>query len=334
MFNFFGNIDRKEPPTKLYETLGLTTKASPVDIKRAYRALAKKHHPDKGGTDEMFKSITAAYEVLSNEGKRRQYDTQGDQMSPTSNDLFSAMFARAPPRIKPVSVEVLISLEDIVRGHRQSVPYETVRNCVPCTGKGGSDIQACATCRGKGVYIQLKQIGPGMVQQVHTTCAACKGKGTKIHHICSSCKGVAHLTIHTSVDVTIPPNTPHGTMFTIQGKGHEVDGQFGDVIVTVVFRKHTIFTPSGNELHMTQTIDIVQALCGYSFQILHLNGTTVTVQSSSKCIQPGSTQIVPGLGMTPKHSLHITYSVVLPITFAAGKKEQLVHLLNSTIHTV
>ena len=327
MFNFFGNMD-KEQPTELYETLGLSTNASSQEIKRAYRALAMTHHPDKGGATERFKSITAAYEILSNEDKRRQYDTQSDQVPSNMNDLFASMFARAPTSIKPVAIEVPISLEDIFRGCKQSVTYESIRNCVSCAGHGGTDVRACGSCKGKGVHVQLRQIGPGMVQQMQTACPTCKGKGTKIHRICTACKGVPRQRVKASVEITIPPNTTHNTPLTIQGKGHEVEGRFGDVVVTVVYQKHPIFTPRGDELHMTQTIDLVQALCGYSFKILHINGKTVTIQSPSVCIQPGSTQVVAGLGMTSKHSLHIIYKLVLPTTFSS-KKEQLVDLLDT-----
>jgi DnaJ-class molecular chaperone len=333
MFNFFPEPTRH---TELYETLGVKKDATTADIRRAYRVLAMKHHPDKGGTEATFKTITAAYEILSNDTTRKRYDMYGtdEPGNVDISDMFSSMFSGppvgvpSPARIKPVVVEVHLSLDEVYRGIKRSVVYQAIRSCKTCGGKGGSGIRICGACRGKGAYIQMRQLGPGMIQQVHTKCETCRGKGHQLQTVCKTCDGGAYMAVPTTLEIAIKPNTTHGTRVTIGSMGHEVDGRFGDVCVTINIRKHGIFTQKGSDLHMTETIDLVQAICGYTFQVHHLNGTQTDIQSPV-CIQPGSIQIIPGLGMTPTNSLHVLFRVVLPTHFDTRHKDRLVDLLAS-----
>lgn len=333
MFNFFNNnsapTTTPRRPTELYETLGVKPDATQDEIKRAYRKLAMKHHPDKGGTETMFKTITTAYETLSNGDSRKKYDSP----EPDINEMFASMFSRrpAPPptstKIKPVVVEVFLSMEDIFNGCTQTVSFPVTRTCRTCVGAGGSNVRTCENCKGKGVNVVLKQIGRGMLQQFHMPCTSCQGKGQIIGALCIICTGAGRHQTRTTTEIKIKPNTLHGDKISLGNMGHEVDGAFGPVVGIVQIRKHALFTNVGSVLYLTQTLTLVQALFGTTLYVVHINGTTIKIQSPPG-LQPGATQLMKGLGMTTNHVLEITYQVRLPTAFDPGHRKQLVELLS------
>ncbi|KAF0716913.1 hypothetical protein As57867_002590, partial [Aphanomyces stellatus] len=191
--------------TSFYETLGVSKNASAADIKKAYRKLALKNHPDKGGDPELFKNITVAYEALSDPDKRELYDKYGEEGLQQGGggghpgaDIFSQMFGgggrqRGPQRGEDLTHPLKVSLEDLYNGKTVKLAVNRDVLCGGCSGRGGPEgaETSCNTCNGRGMRVQLRQIAPGMVQQVQSVCPDCRGQGKSIREAdrCKVCKG-------------------------------------------------------------------------------------------------------------------------------------------------
>lgn len=223
----------------LYNVLGVARDASGDAIKSAYRKLALKHHPDKGGDPEKFKEITKAYEVLSDEGRRKMYDVTGSEEEmdmrggegrggggmpfPFPFDL-GAMFGmfgggggpggprqaprrgKAPPKIH----ETPISLHDFYHGKTIKMQYERKRFCDGCKGSGAEDWEPCGGCGGAGQVQRVMMLGPGMQTIMRGPCDACKGDGRKVKKVCGECDGARLINQQRKVDVVIEPGMRPG----------------------------------------------------------------------------------------------------------------------------
>ena len=178
----------------LYEVLGVQQNASQDEIKKVYRKLAVKHHPDKGGDPEKFKSITEAYNTLSDNNKRREYDNRGrgHQGFGSFGDIFESFFGQRqtrPQQPQPTSdrdirFKLGVTLEQINQGIKQKIQYKRNRTCNRCSGKGGDGKMICTTCRGSGQ--ESATSGPF----VHNfPCRTCHGRGILFSNICKLCEG-------------------------------------------------------------------------------------------------------------------------------------------------
>mmetsp|Transcript_6837 Transcript_6837/g.9951 ORF Transcript_6837/g.9951 Transcript_6837/m.9951 type:complete len:414 (+) Transcript_6837:33-1274(+) len=285
--------------TKLYETLGVPKSAPAKDIKKAYRQLSLKHHPDRGGDASKFKEINAAYEILSDADKRQKYDKYGldgvtdETPGHTHDDLFSMFFggggqSRSGPRKgENVNHPVKVSLEDLYNG--KTVKVSVQRQVV--VGKPTH----CRECDGEGVVVELRQIALGMVQQLQRRCAACGGQGCK-----------AETTTERKVlEVHIEPGMKHNTKITFRGMADEKPNmEPGDVVFVVQEKEHELFKRKGADLLVTKTLTLNEALCGFEWMIPQLDGRKVVIQSKQgEVIQPETVggqpfvKIVPGEGM-------------------------------------
>jgi len=307
--------------TKLYETLGVQKTADEKEIKKAFRKLAVKHHPDKGGDEAKFKEISAAHEILSDTEKRAKYDKYGLEGvnddagggGRSADDLFSMFFGGGSRRSGPQKGESInhplkVSLEDLYNG-------KTVKLAINRQVLVGEP-NMCDDCDGQGVVLELRQIGLGMVQQVQKKCATCKGEG----YICETKKERKVL------EVFIEKGMKNGSKISFRGMADEKPNmEAGDINFIVQEKEHSLFKRKGADLLITKTLSINEALCGFEWIVQHLDGRKIVIQSKpGEVIKPEVAggqpfvKVVSGEGMPSlgnpfvKGNLYVLFRVEFP----------------------
>ena len=322
---------------KYYTLLGVDKKASSSDIKKAFRKLAMKHHPDRGGDEEMFKQIQQAHEVLSDDSKRQLYDQggteaveQGSQQG-SAHDMFNMFGGGGMQRREQrhrkgkATRHVLdISLEDCYNGKVRKLAVNRNVICSACEGRGGAPgcEVVCPECDGQGMVVRMRQIGPNMIQQIQARCDVCNGKGkqtdpSKICHVCSGNKVVRQRKVlHVEIDKGVRNNQQ--VKFT--GDGDQLPGhEPGDIIFILRIKEHPQFTRKGPHLYMTQRISLKSALTGFSHVIRHMDDRQLHVVSKEgDIITDGMMRQIDDEGM-PHHGnpfvkghLIVKYNVDFP----------------------
>ncbi|KAF0700507.1 Aste57867_8968 [Aphanomyces stellatus] len=336
----YGGPSKPVDNTTFYETLGVPKNASAADIKKAYRKLALKNHPDKGGDPELFKDITVAYEALSDPEKRELYDQYGEEGLQQGGggghpgaDIFSQMFGgrgggrpRGPQRGEDLTHPLKVSLEDLYNGKTVKLAVNRDVLCGGCSGRGGPEgaETTCNTCNGRGMRIQHRQIGPGMVQQVQSVCPDCRGQGKSIRESdrCKVCKGNKVTKERKVLEVHIEKGMRNGQRITFSGEADQAPGVLpGDIIFVIQEKEHSVFQRKGGNLIMEKKISLVEALCGFETIVEHLDGRHVHVKSvAGEVIKPNQFKAVHGEGM-PQHGnpfvkgqLVILFKVDFPTT--------------------
>lgn len=276
---------------KLYETLGVSKDAEEKEIRKAYRKLAAKHHPDKGGDQEKFKEISAAYEILSDKEKREKYDKYGLEgvaeegvSGHGANDLFSMFFGGAPRgrsggRRKGPSINhpLKVSLEDLYNG--KTVKLAVNRKVII------GDPEDCRKCRGQGVVMEMRQIGPGMISQTQRACHDCAGQGYK-----AETKQERKV-----LEVHIDKGMKNNQKITFREMGDEVPNMDpGDINFIVQEKEHSLFKRKGADLLIVKSLSLNQALCGFKFMITHLDGRKIVIKT-----KPGEVIKPEGEGQNP-----------------------------------
>jgi len=309
-----GDIDNKA----LYECLGVEKNATQDEIKKAYRKLAVKLHPDKGGDPEKFKEINAAYEVLGNPEKREMYDRYGlDALRDGGGggmDPFESLFggllgggrrgASKPQqkKVKPILKEIKVTLEEIYSGKMKTITYERHKTCEGCDGKGGKDAKKCTTCKGHGMVEKIVQLGPGFISSQRGICSDCQGEGTCYDKAnqCKTCKGKKINLEKKTVEVPIEQGAPAEHHVTFTGEGDEIPGAMaGDLIVRLVIEKHPVFERKGADLFVQKKISLYEALTGVTFTIEHLDGQKVNITTPpGEVIAPGTRKQLRNKGMS------------------------------------
>ncbi|MFZ9233909.1 MAG: molecular chaperone DnaJ [Hylemonella sp.] len=287
-----------------YETLGVAKNASDEDIKKAYRKLAMKHHPDRNQGDsaksaeEKFKEAKEAYEMLSDPQKRSAYDQfghagvdpnmrsgMGDNFgggfAEAFGDIFGDMFGqgrgrgaggRQVYRGSDLSYAMEITLEEAARGKEAQIRIPSWDNCGTCHGSGakpGTQAKTCSTCQGGG-SVQIRQ-GFFSVQQ---TCPHCRGSGKIISDPCSACSGQGRLKKQKTLEVKIPAGIDDGMRIRSSGNGEPGmnGGPPGDLYIEIRISKHDIFERDGDDLHCTVPIGMVTAALGGEIEVPTLSG--------------------------------------------------------------
>ncbi|DBA05035.1 TPA: hypothetical protein N0F65_000723 [Lagenidium giganteum] len=304
---------------KFYEALGVPKTATAAEIKKAYRKLALKNHPDKGGDPELFKTITVAYEVLSDPEKREVYDQYGEEGLQNgggggdASDLFSQFFRGAggrrrtgPQKGEDLTHPLKVSLEDLYNGKTVKLAVNRDVLCGRCDGRGGAEgaEKTCETCQGRGMRVQLRHIGPGMVQQMQSVCPDCRGQGKTIRESdrCKACKGKKVTKERKVLEVHIEKGMRHGQRITFSGEADQAPGTVpGDIIFVVQEKEHSVFQRKGGNLIMEKKISLVEALCGFEMMVEHLDGRHLHIKTRpGEVIKPNQFKAVNGEGM-PTH---------------------------------
>ncbi len=289
-----------------YNILGVDKKATKDDIKKAFRNLAHKYHPDKKtGDDSKFKEINEAYSILSDDSKRAQYDQFGtsgpnsgfnsgagfngfdfSQFTQGANgfefdfgDIFGDMFgngrARQAKRGRDISVDIELSFEDAVFGVERVILLNKISKCDTCAGTGaekGSDLSTCTICNGKGSVREIKRSIFGQFESV-STCENCHGTGKVPRIKCHTCGGKGVYKKETEIKVKIPAGIENGEMIRLSGAGEAVtSGDSGDLYIKIHIKKHPIFRKDGQNLYMDLNINLTSALLGNEETIKTLDG--------------------------------------------------------------
>ena len=248
-----------------YEILGLKKGASDVEIKKAYRKLAKENHPDTNPNnkeaEEKFKEIAEAYEVLSDSDKKAKYDQYGHNGARGANmedyfsgfrdggvsfeDLFGSAFANSRRgrqnqirRGKNLRIEIGLTTEDIVKGTKKTIAINRDIKCQPCNGNGskeGKDFENCSHCNGTGQFKQVKRTHFGIIEQ-ETTCPHCSGGGKLIKEKCETCQGIGIIkNQRDEIEIVIPKGARTGMQFAVKEKGSYAayGGDAGDLLIDV-----------------------------------------------------------------------------------------------------
>ena len=302
-----------------YDLLEVRKTASDDEIKKAYRKKALKYHPDRNKNnnkeecEKKFKEIGEAYSVLSDENKRRIYDTHGKEGLDNAgaggvnpSDIFSAVFGSGGisehffNRQQPTEMPLNVSLEDIYKGCAKRLLIKTKQKCDDCNGKGGKYGYkiVCPVCHGQGIRTERKEIGMGFANIVQFKCNACNGEKYTYDNrlVCKKCDGKCLIQKSKKINIRIPPGVDNGHHIVLFQEGNEnLTGPPSDLHIVINEIKHDLFRRHNNHLILTRTIELVDALCGYREVIRHLNGKDIMLISDM--IEPNSRKVLPKMGM-------------------------------------
>jgi len=343
--------------TKFYDLLGVAPSADENQLKKAYRKLAMKWHPDKNPGDakaqEKFKEISEAYGILSDKDKRTTYDNYGEQGLKEGGggrggggfgggdpfDIFNMFFNggggpggrnRGPRKGKDVVHQQGVTLENLYNGCCKKLSLQKKVLCSKCDGSGVQPefadrrdvIQTCATCRGQGMVIKTRQIGPGMMQQMQSVCPKCNGEGQTMNHkyTCKSCNGNKTTKERKILEIHVEKGMEEGHKITFRGEGdQEPDVEPGDVVIVLIEKKHDVFQRKDQELIMEMEIDLVDALCGFKRSVNTLDDREIIVTAiPGEIIKHGDVKMIRGEGMPyrgnpfEKGNLIIKFNVNFP----------------------
>eukprot|EP00033_Pygsuia_biforma_P001968 GCRY01002191.1.p1 GENE.GCRY01002191.1~~GCRY01002191.1.p1 ORF type:complete len:414 (+),score=80.90 GCRY01002191.1:86-1327(+) len=343
-----------------YKALGVKKNASIKDIKKAYKTLSRKYHPDKNPGDKeaekKFVEVATAYEVLSDEEKRRVYDQYGEEGLKQNNggggrrsggifDMFShfgfgsgSHRQDAEKKGPSVTIPLDVSLKDLYLGKELNVALKKNVICPHCRGSGAEnedDVVTCPVCHGQGVKIVKQQLAPGFIQQMQTTCDHCGGKGKIVKSTCSVCHGHKTVVDEEEIVVFIEKGMKDGETLVYENEADQgPDMTPGDVIFQLQTAPHPVFSRSGDDLHMNVKISLLQALVGFETQFYHLDNHPIPVKKQS-VTKPGDVVTIRGEGM-PRHDyssetgdLHLHFTVVFPDTVSRESAAEFTKLLRS-----
>lgn len=343
--------------TKFYDILEVKPDATENDLKKAYRKLALKFHPDKNpDAGDKFKEISHAYEVLSNPDKREAYDRYGEEGlqdnggmgGMNAEDIFAHFFGggmfgggrggrqSGPRKGRDIAHALQVSLEDLYRGKTSKLAIQKKVICSKCEGKGGKDVQTCAPCKGQGVRVTLRQFGP-MVQQSQSTCQDCNGSGQQIKEKCKGCLGKKTVQEKKVLEVHIDRGMKHGQKIVFSGESDQEPGVIpGDVIIVVQEKPHSFFKRSGDDLFCKIKLDLLSALAGGEFVINHLDERVLKVPiKAGEVIRPGDFKKIKNEGMPgykrpyDRGMLYVEFELVFPCNnwTSIDKIKSLEHIL-------
>lgn len=329
------------PARDLYEILGVTRDATQEDLKKAYRRLARRLHPDVSqdpASEERFKEIVGAYEILSDPEKRRQYDLFGQRGGPEGfpfgdvTDIFEAFFGgggfgttrRATRRTRiqrgeDVFMTAALTFEEAAFGTHREVQVDILGACDRCGGSGaepGTSATRCRTCGGTGQVQEVRRSIFGSVMTAHS-CAACEGTGEEMVSRCVRCGGDGRVRQTRTVPVDVPPGVSDGLELRVSGAGHEgrAGGPAGDLYLSIAVDHSPVFERRSQDLFTVVDVPMAQAALGAELEVETLDGVErVTLEPGT---QSGTVirlrgKGIPNLSRRGRGDLFLTVHVETP----------------------
>ena len=343
-----------------YEVLGVSKDASAEELKRAYKKLAIKYHPDKNPGDkeaeEKFKEAAEAYDVLSDANKRSQYDRFGHDMPNAGGfgggqgfssfeDIFSqfgdifggfgfgssgrggrSSRKAGPPRGQDLQIKVALSYKEILEGVTKKVRIKRYAPCTYCNGKGGSDVTTCSTCNGT---VRVRRVTQSFFQMVsESACPTCNGMGEVIKNPCSHCRGEGRVLEEEMISIKIPVGVAEGQYLNMRGEGNcgPRGGASGDLLVVITEKKDDFYTREGDDLHCDIQVPIHRLVLGGSQRIPTLEGGELSIKISSGT-QVGSILRLREQGLYPlngrggRGNLFVTIQADIPKDLSSKEKQ-------------
>lgn len=313
-----------------YDTLGIDRSASVDDIKKAYRKLAVKHHPDKpGGDAEKFKGINQAHEILSDPDKRARYDqfgtddpNAGGGGAPDMTDIFNQMFGgggmpqaqQRPGRRSDHQHIVELSFDEVFSGVTKTIRATITKPCFSC-------LQKCGQCGGAGFITGVQNMG-FISQMFQRPCPGCQG-AAQLPRGCAQCQFTKNVTNATTLNLHIQSGAADGMSHKFDGFGEQArspNERSGDLIVVFRIKKHPKFERNGHDLRYKLTVSFEESVNGYEFVIPHFGGPmTINTHDLDNVIDPRKEYKVDGKGLTKEANMYINFDVQYPrVRFSAS----------------
>ena len=345
-----------------YEVLGVNKNATPDELKKSYRKLAMKYHPDQNPdnkeAEEKFKELSEAYEILSNEDKRAAYDQYGHSaFDPNSggfggggfsggdySDIFGDIFnmfggggaysgARSnagPKKGSDLRINLEITFEQAAFGCEKVLKINRKEKCSSCDGSGaaeGSKSTTCDRCGGSGqIRVQQKSIF-GIMQTVKA-CDKCGGEGSIISNPCSQCSGTGQVTNSRNITVNIPAGVDNGSVLPLRGEGNAgaKGGRNGDIYIYIKVANHELYVRNGNDIYIDVPITFVQATLGAELKVPTLDGKVKL--KIPEGTQTGTTFKLKGKGIVgvnhfSKGNQYVTVNIEVPTKLTSNEKDAL-----------
>ena len=343
-----------------YNTLGIEKGASKEEIKKAYKKMAKKYHPDLNSGDatseQKFKEVNEAASVLGDDNKRAQYDQFGSEGMKFGGaggpgggfggfnfsgsgfdfeDIFGSFFGggaggrgrRGPRQGTDLRYDLDITLKEIATGVDKKVKMKKKLPCSDCKGHGGHGVTTCAQCGGKGITMSVKRTPFGNFQS-QTTCTACRGAGEVVDEVCDTCHGRRSIIGEKTIKITIPEGVEDGMRLRMQGEGEpgEPGAPAGDLYIFIHEKKHEFFRRDGTNLYIEVPISFSQAVSGDKITVPTITGKAELKIPSGT--QPGTLLRMKNKGLPHVHhsnigDQYVKIQVEVPTSINKKQKEAL-----------
>lgn len=350
-----------------YKTLGVEKGASESEIKKAYRKLAQKYHPDAGGDEKKFKEVTEAYEVLGDKQKRAQYDQFGSAGANFGGgpgggfggfdfnnvnfdfggaggfgDIFDTFFGggartrkkTGPTRGSDVEMVLQIEFEESIFGVTKEIEVSAYDQCETCSGNGaepGSKIKTCDTCSGTGQQVRLQRTPFGQIQSA-TVCSSCSGEGKIPEKKCHTCEGQGRMLKTKTINAKIPAGIHDQAIIKLSGKGEAGlrGGGYGDLFLHISVRPSKEFERIKQDIYTKQHIHVLQAIMGDEIKVKTIHGEVdlvIPAGTQSGHVLKIKGQGVPQIGSGHKGDHHVKIVVDIPKKVSSKEKEHYKNLI-------
>lgn len=350
-----------------YEILEIEKNASEEEIKKAYKKMAIKWHPDKNlnnkeEAEKKFKEISEAYEILSDSEKKDIYDRYGYEglkhrdngggEGHSPDDIFNMFFGGNSPfgggfpnehmyhqeqKTKPKVVDIPISLKELYNGTKKKITLKLQKLCSTCDGIGGTNTKSCNSCNGRGIKIINKMVGPGMIQRMQTVCDICNGSKKIAETKCTTCNGIKIKFEEKPFIVVVERGTLNGERFIFENEGDQLPNETkGDVIFVIKENNNTKFKRIGNDLIYYHNILLGDSITGCNICIDTINDEQI-IYKESGMTKENSYTTIKNKGMPVKGkkdlfgNLYVVYNIVYPENILSNSEKETIKKLLGTV---